>query len=139
MASYNTTKPSKEESEAIPIDIVGGTQVNLTEELGSENFNARMWYFSPGEGTSWHKQTDQEELYFVVSGPGHMKIGEDEEIIEIQEGELIRVPPEVPRQVRNETDDTDTQWLVVAAPGTEMDANLWDDEQGDFVNLEEWF
>ncbi|MBN8870074.1 MAG: cupin domain-containing protein [Solirubrobacterales bacterium] len=42
-----------------------------------------------------HHHDEAEEVYFVVSGSGRVKL--DEEIVELAEGDLLRVAPEVTR------------------------------------------
>ena len=42
-----------------------------------------------------HKHEDVEEVYFVVSGSGRIKL--DDEIVEIEESDAIRISPDVVR------------------------------------------
>lgn len=95
-------------------------QIDLTERLGSTEIAARMWYLSPGEEISYHRETAQEELYYLVDGPGRMRI--DGDLIDVPDGAIVRLPPETPRQVLNDTGDSDHVWLILGAPAEKDDA-----------------
>ena len=98
----------------------GTMHVDLVEGLGCTKMRPKVWYLSPGDAMSFHRQTEQEEFYYVLDGPGRIKIGADEEIHDVPTGTTVRIPPETPRQVLNDTEDEHT-WLVVGAPATTDD------------------
>lgn len=98
----------------------GTLHVDLVEELGCTEMRPKVWYLSPGDAMSFHRQTEQEEFYYVLDGPGRIKIGADEEIHDVPTGSAICIPPETPRQVLNDTEDEHV-WLVVGAPPTTDD------------------
>lgn len=98
----------------------GKRQVDLTERLGSTEIAARMWYLSPGEEITYHRETAQEELYYLVDGPGRMRI--DGELIDVPDGAIVRLPPETPRQVLNDTGESDHVWLILGAPAEKDEA-----------------
>lgn len=135
--NYAITTPSERASEPIPPLPTDGSQVDLTEELDIAQMRSRVWYFAPGDRSSWHKHESQEELYALLDGPAQMKIGDEEEVIEVPDESIVRVAPETPRQLLNETETT-TVWYIVAAPA-ELDGDLWDEEQNRFVPIMEWF
>ncbi|WP_227379353.1 cupin domain-containing protein [Haladaptatus halobius] len=108
----------------------GTLHVNLVEELDCTKMRPKVWYLSPGDAMSFHRQTKQEEFYYVLDGPGRIKIGTEEEIHDVTTGTAICIPPETPRQILNDT-DTDHVWLVVGAPPTV------DDGRPAFDDLEE--
>jgi mannose-6-phosphate isomerase-like protein (cupin superfamily) len=95
--------------------------VDLTAELDCTEMRPKIWYLSPGDAMSHHRQTEQEELYYVLDGPGRMKI--DGETMDVPEGTAVRVSPETPRQVLNDTDDKHV-WLIIGAPPTLDDGRL---------------
>lgn len=76
----------------------------------------KVWSLSPGDAMGYHRQTEQEELYYVLEGPGRMKV--EGELFDVPEDTAIRVPPETARQVLNDGDggSDDHVWLVVGAP-----------------------
>ncbi|MFC7233502.1 cupin domain-containing protein [Saliphagus sp. GCM10025308] len=91
----------------------GTPQIDVAGELGCEKMRPRLWYVGPGDEMSHHRQTEQEEVYFVVQGPGRISIdGTDRDV---PEGTLLRIPPETPRQIFNDTADEHV-WYVVGAP-----------------------
>ena len=100
-------------------DRAGAFNVNLVELLGCEKLHPRVWYLSPGDEMSYHRHEEQEEFYYVLSGPGRMRI--DGECYDVPEGAAVRLSPEVPRQLLNDASDGEHVWLVVAAPARSKD------------------
>lgn len=117
MSGYEILDPSTVEPTAYQPE--GNLFVDLAAELGCEEMKSRLWYLDPGDAISYHKQTEQEEFYFVVDGPGQMRIGDEN--FEVPEGGCVRVAPETPRQVRNDTDENRHVWLIVGAPPVDDD------------------
>ncbi|MCQ4332104.1 cupin domain-containing protein [Natronomonas sp. F2-12] len=118
-----------EEAERKPSSVSGTPHVDLVSELGCEEMRPKVWFLSPGDEMSFHRQTEQEEFYYVLEGPGRMKVGADGETSDVAEGTAVRVPPETPRQILNDTDDGEHVWLVVGAPPTEDDGRpAFDDD-----------
>jgi quercetin dioxygenase-like cupin family protein len=97
----------------------GTLHVDLVEELGCTEMRPKVWYLSPGDAMSYHRQTEQEEFYYVLQGPGRMKI--DGELMDVPEGSAVRIPPETNRQVLNDTDEGEHVWFIVGAPPTTDD------------------
>jgi len=104
----------------------GTLHVDLVEELGCAEMRPKVWYLSPGDAMSYHRQTDQEELYYVLDGPGRMKI--DGELMDVPEGSAVRIPPETNRQVLNDTDGGEHVWFIVGAPPATDDGRGPSDE-----------
>ena len=52
-----------------------------------------------GKGSYGHRHRTQEEVYFVASGTLQFKL--EDEIIDVSEGTVVRVSPEVARSVWN--------------------------------------
>jgi mannose-6-phosphate isomerase-like protein (cupin superfamily) len=65
-----------------------------------------------------HKQKQQEEFYVVISGSGRAKIEDD--IVEVKQWDVIRVPPEMMRGFEAGPDGAEL--LAVGAPNTGPDA-----------------
>lgn len=108
------------EAERKPSKVSGTPHVDLVSELGCEKMRPKVWFLSPGDEMSFHRQEEQEELYYALEGPGRMKLGADEEIHDIPEGTAVRVSPDTPRQILNDTEGEHV-WLVIGAPPTEGD------------------
>ncbi|MFW6385157.1 MAG: cupin domain-containing protein [Halodesulfurarchaeum sp.] len=125
MAEYSFLKPSSVELK--PSKGSGTLHVDLVDELDGTNMRPKLWYLDPGDAMSFHRQTEQEEIYFVVEGPGRMRI--EDEYHDVPEGTFVRVPPETRRQVLNDTDSGRHVWLVVGAPPTEEDGRVVDDAE----------
>jgi len=76
----------------------------------------------PGFRTPFgHKHKKQEELYVVVSGSGRVKL--DDEILDVRQLDVIRVPPHVMRNF--EAGDDGLEVLAFGAPiGDENDGEI---------------
>lgn len=111
---YSMIEVSKREAE--PSAISGTMHVDLVEALGCTEMRPKVWYLSEGDSMSHHRQTEQEELYYLLSGPGRIRI--EDEYIDIREGSALRIPPETPRQVLNDGQGGPDEhvWLVIGAP-----------------------
>ena len=44
------------------------------ERTGSENLSARLWRLPPMSASTLHKHVRQEEFYFVLEGPGRLRV-----------------------------------------------------------------
>jgi mannose-6-phosphate isomerase-like protein (cupin superfamily) len=76
-----------------------------------------------------HSHSTQEEVYVVVRGSGRMKL--DEEIVELEEWDAVRVPPGTWRGY--EAGPEGLELLVVGAP------NLGEDPRGDVDGQRGWW
>ena len=76
-----------------------------------------------------HTHETQEEVYVVVRGSGRMKL--DDEIIELEEWDAARVPPDTWRGYEAGPDGLEI--LVIGAP------NLGDDPRGDVDGERGWW
>ncbi|SDX74252.1 cupin domain-containing protein [Halopenitus persicus] len=101
-----------------PSRISGVPGIDLTERLGCEEVRARVWYLDPGDAMAPHKQDRQEELYIPLAGPCQIRI--DGELVTVPTDSAVRIPPDTPRQLRND-DQHQHVWLVVGAPPVEDD------------------
>ena len=88
----------------------------------------RMPQHSGGKGSYGHRHKTQEEVYFVASGTLQFKL--EDEVIDVGEGHLVRVAPEVVRSVWNEGPD-DAVVIIVSTKSddpradTEMVEGFW--------------
>lgn len=98
----------------------GTLSVNLTRELDLTEMRSKVRYLEPGDAMTYHRQHEQEELYYLIAGQGRMRIGDRDHEVEVREGTAVRVPPDTPRQAFNDTDD-DQVWLMIGAPPAEDD------------------
>jgi mannose-6-phosphate isomerase-like protein (cupin superfamily) len=63
----------------------------------------RMPARTGGKGSYGHRHKTQEEIYFVASGTLQFKL--EDEVVDVPEGTVVRVPPETARSVWNEGPD----------------------------------
>ena len=76
-----------------------------------------------------HTHETQEEVYVVLQGSGRMKL--DDEIVELEKFDAVRVPPGTWRGY--EAGPEGLELLVVGAP------NLGDDPRGDVDGQRDWW
>jgi len=97
----------------------GTLNVHLGEILECTEMIPRVWYLDPGDATSLHRQDKQEEFYYVIEGPGRMRI--EDETMTVEEGTTVRVSPDTRRRILNDTDGGQHAWLVIGAPPADDD------------------
>lgn len=102
----------------------------LTAPLGCLGTKANVRLLRPSDAVPYHTEGNQEELFVPLDGPGVLRVAGRTH--ELEEGDVARVAPEVPRGAVNEADDA-VQWLVIGAPPT-GGADEWDPD----VEILEW-
>ncbi len=113
------------EAERMPSASSGTDHVDLATELGCTEMRPKVWDLAPGDAMSYHRQREQEELYYVLQGPARIRI--DDERLDVSEGTALRIPPETPRRVFNDTDH-DHRWLIIGAPPVEDDGEVIEED-----------
>jgi mannose-6-phosphate isomerase-like protein (cupin superfamily) len=112
-----------------PSNQLGVLNTDLAKQLGATTLGARMWHFRPGQSSTWHRHSEEQELYVVLAGTGRIRIGAEagagaapgtggapaEERLTLAPLSALRGQPRTLRQVFNDTDE-DVLWLVVGAP-----------------------
>lgn len=73
--------------------------VPLRRRLGVTTFGCNQIVLRPGQRGRIHRHERQEEVYLVLEGTLTLLVDGEEQVLE--EGELIRVAPEVRRQLVN--------------------------------------
>jgi mannose-6-phosphate isomerase-like protein (cupin superfamily) len=84
-------------------DYPGEMRMTAVSDLGTEQVGftwRRMPAQTGGKGSYGHRHKTQEELYFVASGTLQFKL--EDEVIDVEEGNIVRVAPHVVRSVWNE-------------------------------------
>lgn len=106
--------------------------VRLRNTLGVDSFGLNLLLLEPGQGSRIHRHERQEEVYVVLEGT--LTLEYDGERHELAEGDLVRVAPDVKRQLSNRTDQRLALLAVGGAvphAGRDGIAYLaWDDEEG---------
>ena len=77
--------------------------LSLRRELGITTFGINQILLRPGQRGRIHRHLRQEEVYLVLSGT--LTLGIDGEERELTQGEIVRVAPEVRRQLVNRSDE----------------------------------
>jgi mannose-6-phosphate isomerase-like protein (cupin superfamily) len=86
-------------------------------DLDAEKTGVSHHRLKPGQRTPFgHKHEDAEEVYIVIAGSGRMKL--DDEIIEVETLDAIRVSPEVVRAF-----EADSEGIEVLAVGARHDGD----------------
>ncbi len=82
-------------------------------QLDSEQLGVSYFRYAPGFRAPFgHHHREQEEAYVVAEGSGLMKL--DEEIVELQQWDVVRVAPEVTRAFEAGPDGL----VIIAIGGT---------------------
>ena len=100
MAGY--TIRSLEEIPDVLGDYPGEMRMSAVSDLGTEQVGftwRRMPPLTGGKGSYGHRHRTQEEVYFVASGTLQFKL--EDAVIDVSEGTVVRVAPEVARSVWN--------------------------------------
>jgi len=101
-----------------------------TKALGLEESALSYQRVPPGARFPYgHTHLTQEEVYVVVGGSGRMKV--DDEIVELETWDAVRVPPGAWRGY--EAGPAGLEILVIGAP------NLGDDPRGDVDGRRDWW
>ena len=80
----------------------------------------------PGARTAAHYHPQTEEIYFILSGHGRMRI--DHEQREVVPGDAIAIPPGAVHQIASIGDET-LRFLCCCAPGYEHDDTVLVDDK----------
>jgi uncharacterized cupin superfamily protein len=86
---------------------------DLAKQLEARNLGARLWRLRPGEASTRHHHSEEEELYVLLEGKGRARV--DDEVYELGVLDAMVVEPSAVRQLFNDT-EADALWLVVGAP-----------------------
>src|SRR5829696_329081 len=112
MAGY--TIRTLEEIPDVLGDYPGEMRMSAASDLGTEQVGftwRRMPPLTGGKGSYGHRHKTQEEVYFVASGTLQFKL--EDEVVDVPEGTVVRVSPEVARSVWNKGPD-DAVVIVVS-------------------------
>jgi len=86
--------------------------LSLRRELGVTTFGINQILLRPGQRGRIHRHLQQEEVYLVLAGT--LTLGVEGEERALTQGEIVRVAPEVRRQLVNRAD---TDCLLLALGG----------------------
>jgi mannose-6-phosphate isomerase-like protein (cupin superfamily) len=107
-------------------DYPGEMRMSVASDLGTEQVSftwRRMPAQTGGKGSYGHRHKTQEEIYFVSSGTLQFKL--EDEVIDVEEGGVVRVAPHVVRSVWNEGPD-DAVVIIVSVrsddPGDDVES-----------------
>jgi mannose-6-phosphate isomerase-like protein (cupin superfamily) len=101
-----------------------------TKALGLERSGLSFQRIPPGYRFPYgHTHREQEEVYVVVRGGGRMKL--DDEVIDVVEWDVVRVPPGTWRGYEAGPDGLEI--LVIGAP------NLGENPRDDVEGLRDWW
>ena len=96
-----------------PSNQMGVLNTDLAKQLGAATLGARLWRLAPGQASTRHRHTSQDELYVLLEGRGRVRVGD--ELLALEPLSALYVEADTVRQVFNDT-DADALWLVVGAP-----------------------
>src|SRR5688572_27988686 len=100
---------------------MGVLNTDLAKQLEATELGARLWRLEPGQASTWHRHSTQEELYVLLEGKGRMRVSDDR--LALEPMDCVVVEPRALRQIFNDT-DADALWLVVGAPREAVSSTL---------------
>jgi quercetin dioxygenase-like cupin family protein len=96
-----------------PSNQMGVDNTDLAKQLEAKHLSARLWRLAPGQASTKHRHTDQEEFYVLLEGTGRIRV--EDELLTLEPRASLVVDPDTVRQLFNDTDAAQL-WLVVGAP-----------------------
>lgn len=96
-----------------PSNQMGVLNTDLAKQLDAATLGARLWRLKPGQASTRHRHTRQDELYVLLEGRGRVRV--DDQVLTLEPLSALYVEAETVRQVFNDT-EADALWLVVGAP-----------------------
>jgi quercetin dioxygenase-like cupin family protein len=104
-----------------PSNQMGVLNTDLAKQVEATRLGARLWRLKPGQASTRHRHTEQEELYVLLEGRGRIRV--DDELLTLGRLDTLLVEPDSVRQAFNDT-DADQLWLVVGAPQESVTSTL---------------
>jgi mannose-6-phosphate isomerase-like protein (cupin superfamily) len=128
MPNYTVKNLKQVENMAEKFGMSDGLEARFARgALELENFGLSYQRLEPNFRIPFgHKHGEQEEVYVVLSGSARLKL--DDEIVELEQWDAIRVPGEVTRNFEGGPDGAEV--LAIGAPvakDTEMLQGWWSD------------
>ena len=80
---------------------------------GADGISAGLWWLHPGEECETDIHPDAVEIYYVVSGEGILRLGDEK--YEVRKGMTVYIPMGVEHQTRN-TGDEDLCYFWAFSP-----------------------
>ncbi len=105
-----------DEIDAVTIDGTDAEIMPVGYHLGTQETRSSLWVFDEGDSGRRHRQTEQEELYFVVEGSVRFEIGDDD--VTVDEGDFVVISPDEPRRLVAEEE---SKVFAVGAPNVADD------------------
>ena len=91
----------------------------LTELAGLQHSRGSLWRYEPGAKGRRHREPVQEETFVVVRGTLTMYLGDPPERHQVNQGGVVHVDAETPRQSVNEADAELLVFVYGAPPDLE--------------------
>lgn len=96
------------------VESTAGGMHFLRDELDCEHVGVTIVDCAPGWTNKEHSHEDeqQEEVYVLLEGEATVTV--EEEVVEMQPGDVVRISPEATHQIQN--GDTESRFVLVGAP-----------------------
>jgi len=102
-------------------EVVGDSPERRVEILSdADALNATWSRFAPGrEGADLHVHRRHSDLFYVLEGILSVRLGIEDDVVDVPAGTLVRVPPMVVHGFRNGS-DAEVRYLNLHAPGRQF-------------------
>lgn len=91
-----------------------GFQRTVTKLLETDRMTIHVATFDPQQAGSHHVHPNSEEVTYVISGAGSVKVGT--RTLEVSAGDLFYGPPNVPHQFRNTSNEPLVVFSIYSPP-----------------------
>lgn len=72
----------------------------VANDSGDDQLSVALARIKPGTTTTWHKLLNTHERYLIISGRGHVELG-NHDPVEVQSGDVVRIPAGTPQRISN--------------------------------------
>ena len=88
--------------------------LEVANDVDDQNVSIVRARVLPGVTTEWHRLVDIDERYIIVSGSGHVEIG-DLTPTSVSPGDVVRIPANTPQRITN-VGNHDLVFFAVCSP-----------------------
>jgi mannose-6-phosphate isomerase-like protein (cupin superfamily) len=74
--------------------------LEVANDDGDDTMSISRARVAPGVTTQWHELADTDERYLIVSGEGHVEVGEFLKT-DVRLGDVVRIPRNTPQRITN--------------------------------------
>jgi mannose-6-phosphate isomerase-like protein (cupin superfamily) len=94
--------------------------LEVSNDAGDPDVSIARARVRPGVTTTWHRLDGIVERYVILRGKGRVEVGDLPPTV-VSEGDLVRIPPNVPQRITN-VGDEDLVFFCICTPRFDQNA-----------------